>query len=214
MGLLYFFPGRNISNVEMIPADAGLADVLDGASISCWNDSLGPGECPAGSTMIRVAPDEGRLEYKPDLQHWLNCGAYWVGWSRQHKPGPGDLVRPETVDGYPVRLGDGNDWLIPKMPALPKCFSFRAGQPLMVQTDAAFSDLQDFASGMFAGKVPNYEQAFKTCGRLLRINYRLPEPMLCMEGLGLITSRNMMSVLNAMIDLPAIQAEVESQKKT
>jgi len=120
--LLFYRPGARVAK-DMD---------LDGLGLRGAVDTRGG---PAFSTVHRNGPDGGaggiavggpaarcpRLGYYPEEQTWCGCadGAYWVGYETSRRPTPEDLARPEQVDGYPVELLDGQEWLVPVARVFP-----------------------------------------------------------------------------------------------
>jgi hypothetical protein len=49
-------------------------------------------------------------------------GGYWLGLWKDHRPGPEDLQRQDLADGLPVKLLDGNQWVVAIADYLPKLF--------------------------------------------------------------------------------------------
>ena len=59
------------------------------------------------------SPEE--VTFNADLQDWQqvpNSDA-WVGFYRDRRPTPKDLLRKDAIASLPVKLGDGNEWQVP-----------------------------------------------------------------------------------------------------
>lgn len=92
------------------------------------------------------------LRYDATAQDWFPApGGLWVGYWKNGKPGPRDLVCPRIPAGLQVvetELGDGNEWAIPVlvdrdgMPCLPSSYVENTEGNLAQRTvpDLAFLD--------------------------------------------------------------------------
>lgn len=72
--------------------------------------AAGPVEKKRG---LLIAPfQDTTVRYVPAVQRWDRVGEkVWIGVDKRTTPA--DLVRPQPFDGKFVRMGDGNDWLVP-----------------------------------------------------------------------------------------------------
>jgi len=110
-GFLYYLPGQTRGSLtDRNLADMGLAYALERP----WTAAqVTTGPDAAGGLILgpNNHPDVG---YYQDRQQWqaLLAGP-WVGWLPADKPGPADLARSEQLSGQLVRLGDGQEWLVP-----------------------------------------------------------------------------------------------------
>jgi len=114
-GFLYFKPAHMSAVTPADLAAWGLEYAFTGSlggSVCIRNTpSGGPGQIFAdaermGGLAIAMAMGE---------QVWRKLPGQdlYVGYWRDHKPGPQDLARPQRIDGYEVQLADGHSWLIP-----------------------------------------------------------------------------------------------------
>lgn len=86
-----------------------------------WREFVvGPGGVPGVMFIDSERQRDGRLpEYEPDRQEWLEMpprpgrARLWLGYWKDERPGPGDLLRPQWDDSIKVTLRDGQEWLIP-----------------------------------------------------------------------------------------------------
>lgn len=59
------------------------------------------------------------IGYYPDDQHWTEIDRgegeppLWIGWHKEHPPGPASLLRDDALPGADVVMGDGQKWRIP-----------------------------------------------------------------------------------------------------
>jgi hypothetical protein len=118
---LYYIPDRTNAPPELL-ASLGIASVLGCSPTFGYIDS-GPG----GSGGVLVAASVGAatpLCYKTDGWRWIprrepanDAGSpgkvlFYLGVPTP-APGPCDLARGEMLEGNPVALADGNEWVIP-----------------------------------------------------------------------------------------------------
>ena len=152
------------------------------------------------------------------------CPSVWVGYETDAKPRPQDLHRPEMIAGYNVRLEDGNDWLvpvarsIPRGSILPRRMSLGPNGEIVwecLPRFAAFSALAEEAWLDYRrvnGWLEADEAALEmTAGRAqeiavaaLAMNYRVG--LIELAILQVLSTANMIEVLDAMIDVPAFVA--------
>lgn len=61
-------------------------------------------------------PASRQIGYRPDEQTWHKsaCGRYWSGMWKAHPVMPSELVIAHNA-GQRIRLGDGNEWLVPAL---------------------------------------------------------------------------------------------------
>jgi hypothetical protein len=68
------------------------------------------------------------LTYSEKRQEWHACpkngdltaGRYWIGWDKDDRPRPADLIKPRQYESEQVTLADGNEWKIPIASLLPR----------------------------------------------------------------------------------------------
>lgn len=139
---LYFVEGMDPAAPPRAWADRGLGYAFaDKCAPSVVEIQEGPGG--ASGALAAVGSPEG-LAYEPAVQEWQLAEAVgpgvWIGWPKDRKqlPGPRDLMRRSVcVEGYPVRLGDGNLWDIPVVRRAPNASQVnRTALPLVVKIGA------------------------------------------------------------------------------
>jgi len=116
MQFLYYIPGAGAIGPKQLQA-VGLADVL-----GCPAETGAIANGPAGAGAIAWASEGPRPEPpgSADPMRWVpirlgeGVPAYWLGiGQRLFAPRPADLARGSMLSGRAVRLGDGNEWMIP-----------------------------------------------------------------------------------------------------
>lgn len=125
-GFLYYLPQTNMAAALTSLGRFGLTH-LSGLPISATEHAHGPdgtGGAIAGDSRGREDPGLP-VGFYPARQTWKQIAppplpgspapplAYWIGWENQAPPRPEDLARREQLPGHWVRLGDGEEWLIP-----------------------------------------------------------------------------------------------------
>jgi hypothetical protein len=224
-GFVYYLPHvtRTISP-EQIRA-AGLAYALPRRIASA-----GVARGPDGGGGIVFADgdrvDAGAVGYFPDRQEWMQApgGLAWVGLDRAARPGPDDLVRPETLDGHRVLLGDGLEWLIPAVRGwqvageraclLPKAATLDAAgnwasgeilEPFAGLWDAAlrwwdsvYEAAQDDRASF------TYSGLFDAAVVALQAHYRVGKVEAAL--LKLLTTKSAVAVMDAVADMPTVKA--------
>lgn len=205
-------------------ATPGLRDGLGLSHIACESDRVENRQClgPEGSGLLfqRRVGGEPTLRYEPGKQEWVKCdgGKFWLGYTKGERPTPDDLKRTDGPGGFPVKLGDGHTWIAPVITALPAAFGLSDGQ-IITTHDDRFAGLRDDADRVYRramadavvqnGGEPDpsvdqitREECFDIACRALAHNYRVGRWELA--SLKAITTDNMASILEALIDLPTI----------
>jgi len=226
-GFLYFAAGRPRVDQAWLeshgPAHAFEPDDL--GRLSQAEVGQGPGD-QRGVLFTRTAGEPQPMGYAPGVQKWAKAvgGDWWLGCETDAPPTPADLLRAEAIDGHLVRLGDGQKWLVPvarmvaggsTLPqaivlgpkgekigrALPRYVALgRHGERVAV----------DLRIKMGVDAAPDgYEPVSVSEGwdiavEALGINYRLgPDEVSLLE---LITTQNMVPILEALVDMPTLRA--------
>jgi hypothetical protein len=181
---LYFFPGERRQALTHGDLPAGHA--LKGCSLNCVQQSGGPGGA-SGMLLHRAEHDRGfQLRYDAANQTWIEwkqegATTYWVGFWKDAKPGPGDLVRDEWIDGHAIKLGDDQEWEIPvcgpRRSRLPFSFNF-ATQKLDVNSrwKPLFAESEAWFEMLVEGKPiddPSWIRSMAFALRLLSTNYHV-----------------------------------------
>lgn len=116
-GLLYFLPDRQSVDLAELRR-IGLGHAFDRSGFGQGRIDRGP---DGGRGVLLAWCDgwEARLGYRPEEQRWraIPASPAQVGTYRAEPAGPGDLVRPDPLPGDPVTLGDGREWIVPKVRA-------------------------------------------------------------------------------------------------
>lgn len=243
-GLLYFFPqGRPVSTLAQVP-DASLRELLAGGSLNCAQNNRGP-DGSIGQ-LLSVLPSRGsngveaRTGFFADAQTWqaveeedplavvVEDGqekpvvrkSYWIGWETAAPPTPADVQREKLVDGFPVRLADGNDWIIPVCgpldQRLPQSFHPAPGKKLTMrvlrQYQAIAAESEKWFSIVAAGGQEfRWTDAYAYACNLLAVNYRIGWHEA--GFLGLITTETFVDVLMTSLGEPERRDQIAIQKK-
>lgn len=217
-GLLYHVPGA----AWLVPepahlAASGLADVLGGAPVEAL-----PCAGPDGPGVLLYSPaDPPDLRgYRPERQVWRrrSCSLQppassppsWVGYWKDSRPGPEDLVRSSPVPGHLVELGDGHRWCVPigrncrdGNSGLPGAYVLEAGA-LAVEVVDQYRDLWTDVQALWVRKPHTETQLVAIAYRALAVNYRLGSDEINL--LELVGPHNAVAILGALLDFPTIAA--------
>ena len=173
----------------------------------------------------KAAANMAAAVYAPDVQTWRKIPGQevWVGcYTDQGRPSPEDLLRQETLPGHKVKL-DSHQWEIPCCrlfdgesfnSALPQVMELgEDGRWNMGSVVEKHRKLWDASSEWFdvvaqlSGEdiEPDMTVAdvADACVLALATNYRLSAVEVSI--LGLLTSASRSEIMNATIDLPAIE---------
>jgi hypothetical protein len=219
-GFLYFIPELSHdkcdeAKLREIGLGAALADVLRRFQPS-HNCIVAPlrGKGPGGQqgTFVYPIPLNGARPQTPGFngpqQEWTDAGAYWIGVERDCVPGPGDLVRPKTLDGPAVELRDGNAWAIPLMRTpiadspvshLPEVFGIGPKGVRSTRIAREYRELWELSAvawDILVGKATaSFDDAVTMAARFLGVNYRVGETECRL--LELFDTQNLQTVLTA-----------------
>lgn len=240
---LYFLPG--IFTAQLAPggqlsrsllAARGLGEVLE--DIRSLDDlahadlaTLGPGG--KSGVIISAIPVESRelprrLGYYPQdtAIEWLsfNGGLIWAAIDKNYPPTPADLARHKMLDGYPIEMADGQEWIVPILrrwpagTALPQDWEWDDAGQFVQRIKARYQRIWESssktASEFFdspSGHRINLPDATQRILDALALNYRLGRHE--QRLLHLVDSTNWEDALAATVDLPKVFALV-AQKKT
>ena len=222
---------------------AEILPILAGGPIATRECFAGP---DGAAGLILATDGEGVVaDYEPDRQTWTEIpatlhahhdGAVYLGLPKDptERPGPAELLRNrnETVDGYPVTLGDGNEWTVPLARVFPA--GTRLPESLGIGPDGAvvrailpkyiaasrdaeriFDCIRD-DYGILPDDVDRPapiedDEAFHLAAAALAINYRIG-PVEA-SALGLLTTNNTSTVLMAFCDMPGFLNAREADAK-
>jgi len=244
-GFFYYMPGERTLYHETL-AKAGIGYAFgDAHEPKAIVGGVGTGPDGAGGIILArndVGIDPATVGYYPEGQTWQKVagGQHWIGLATGAQygglPGPGDLEADEMLAGHFIRLGDGNDWLIPVARHFatggvpPSALTLGPDGQLVLEplqryvqfsshADRVWEDLRVKLGWIKAAK----DRAELTVGEgweiaieALALNYRVSQTEVAM--LRLVTTPNMPRILEAIVDWPAIEAvaketlEAESKK--
>jgi len=231
--VLYYVPGVSVVGQAGREA-AGVAHLLRANAPEGIIANNGP---DGGAGVVLHNLDGLRLGYFPERQRWTvePEGRYWVGV--EGSPRPDVLLRPETLTGHHVKLEDGHLWMVP----LARVFGVGTTIPntLALGPDGAlvrnvlprfveFSRIAERLERQYFGEVEaavaegepesgavrpggwTEEEAYRMAGEALGLNYYVDAFVVgCM---GLITSTNLLRILEAVIDIPTFRVAAQRQE--
>ena len=250
-GFVYFLEGaQSITLTEM--GRAGLGDIVSRGPQFTRVDR-GPVDV-AGLLIAHVLlPEHERagaerphVRYEPKAQVWQKRSQWkptgdggemhvWLGYERERRPRPIDLVRERALAGYVVRLEDDADWVVPAARHLPAVLAAdEAGDildptpptlddpefsdairryavpPRFVPYCAAMAQAWEYMQGRTEGRDElSWAEQFRLGVLALSQNYRVGVPELSV--LRIVTTDNLAQILGAMLDLPMYEAVLEAQ---
>ncbi len=232
-GFQYYIPGGDAVFRPTLEA-LGLWEIaFDDASYDRRGVTTGPDSQP-GTILTVHHKDDPATGYFPDAQTWRKAddAEYWLGWYNAAPPQPADLERSQQLAGHSIRLGDGNDWLVPvarSFPygiSLPQSLSLGAGGNIaaaIIPRYAAFGEKAAQLWDVFiaeceaADSDAETQQTMPAVERMqlaieaLAFNYRIGRHE-C-NALGLLTTDNLSEVLGAVIDQPTIIEHMRADAK-
>lgn len=239
-GFLYFLPGSapiKSRDVALLPESSGLRSLLDDCGWSTARVAVGPGGEPGALIVPSCDPAVGGKDpfsaYQAENQTWVQIAerSLWIGWEKEARPRPVDLLRPRPLDGFPVRLRDGNDWQIPCLHASPYSTipreidvdaagevvtRFMPGYEQLVEESAWFWEHVGVPAlnGDAVAPIPNQRWYPFVC-RVLGVNYRVDALHCGARILNLCTAdgESMWLLVGAALGVPAIKAELEALAK-
>lgn len=229
-GFSYYMPGYpvGIQWAKQIDDQTGLYAVLGDRVLKSGPHPNGPD----GGQGIVFAIEGGDTSVDRDKQTWLTVRndkgevTHWIGWNKANPPGPDDLQRPQLVDGFPTKLEDGKDWIVPCLHAsfttLPQRvrydgnqFNFEVvqGYEDLCADVAKYRELQIRAETESVILQP--QEVFRLFARALGVNYHVG-PIECAVGNSLFSSRKEITqgMWSAIFGYRAIMDEEAAQKKT
>lgn len=162
--------------------------------------------------------------YLKNEQVWVDFDTFWVGYEIANPPTQKDVVRKEIVDGHKVKLSDGWEVTIPLARRYP--FGTELPETLFIGKDkilkrkplkrfaALSAGAESILEKMFInGDGIPYSELWETMLEALCVNYRISAAEATI--LELITTANIVTMADALVDGPAIreQMEADMQKK-
>jgi len=214
---LLFLPSQ--TNRATALQAAGLSSVAGG---ELWFDSpVTPGDhpglfCAWGDA--RNPASNVALVYDPSRQTWRKMpGGYWFGFQNDRRPTPDSLARPVSINGHPIKLGDGNEWVLPNVMGLPAVFDIDADGNEIKRTRDEWQHIEERAGWALdclgrsmRGEVLG-QDARRYVAEMLCVNYRLMPEMV--YSLGLLDSDCWLGAMAATVDgkrLLALRQEIMS----
>ena len=125
------------------------------------------------------------LAHNPDSQTWhqLPGSDVWLGTQKGNPVTPDALLRgtEPRFEGFPVKLNDGQPWVIPSALSLPTDFDLDSSGKLIEVPKATFRETYErtvaawnIAEQALTGQtLPDYAQVVDYVTHLLAMNYRL-----------------------------------------
>lgn len=163
--------------------------------------------------------------FTPEDQKWQVMNGINIGVAKSAKPE--DFLNEYNVGGYPVILGDGNEWLIPvallgaRNFSLPKFETMDEDGNWIWKVQEKYEFICHIAEKLFEaiddeGNFQLDENKLRSaCCAAIGVNYNLTD-MEC-AALGLLTQDAYFGILNAIIDKPGLaemlQSMAEGKKK-
>lgn len=229
---IYFLPGLTEKPSPEQLASAGLDAVLGDAPLAHTPISQARGPSGGPGMVLAVAGKRSPL-YKADRQEWRDFGKFHLGWWTDAVPRPEELQREDMLPGHRVKLGDGNEWLVPCVNLLPIEMTWSADQGwggrqqsvhhwLLELRDTWLQTLieavrpeqpecevesekepEALAGDEVALSMVN---AAEQATRVLAVNYHVgPAELISLHAL---TSRTVADVLNHLCDLPGLKKKM------
>ncbi len=214
--LIYFTEGPRPDNAVL--RDLGLAHVI--RPNTDYPQFKHPATGPDGKPGTLFAANRGGAvpDYDSGSQTWQKCKRYWVGYVTDDKPGPDDLRREIRINGVDVELGDGNLWHVPVARLAPQSLVVNAEGEWVGEPDAKYGGLVKLAERIWElfvsrddAKVTAKDGA-PLAAEALAWNYHIGAAEVGL--LRLLGTGNFVPILEAVIDIDAISAALDAQKKT
>ena len=229
MSFLYFIPDVvEKPSAEQLGA-LGLTERLAGGGMAFRPLTQGKGPS-GGAGVIVCRPRKHNPGYYPERQEWRQvksgdgAPAYWLGTWKDARPGPADLQREPLLDGHLVKLGDGNEWLVPVARLLPEAlvhspedgWSTCRLEAYAWLWDIAETFWEEFAASVQESTTPadgervavKLSDASDMAARVLGANYRVGLPEI--SGLGLFRTDTPVDILLALCDWPTLRKKAEA----
>jgi len=226
-GFYYFVPGNRGAVPEALkyalPAGAAKAVTINGGP-------RGAGGTVYAEPRIAIPHDLASIDWTP-----MPAAEFSLGVGAGGAPGPEDLIRDEIVDGYPVTLGDGADWIVPlgrvwpEGTRIPSTMGYGPDGSFVTSPVPRFAALCAKAERIFDAVAASYgliedrggiepiddgREGFDLAVEILAVNYRIGPAEA--SRLALIDTTNLKYAIGCFADLPAIHAEwaARAEKKT
>ena len=216
---LIFVEGVKRSDTEGLTKELGIENIERGGSGLMWSQ-VQDGPSGAAGLLGGWMQDSLQPMYKPNVQQWRKApgGKFWVGTWNEWPLKPGDVARNDMPGrSYPIKLEDGNEWLIPVARWLPHLWgmddegkSRRVPAPAYVEFCKQAEDVFQEFCRTARGEAPTLTADWEFVCEAMAINYRLAPPIISV--LGLVGDSCGATILSATVEWAWIEA-VESEKK-
>ncbi|MDI9598469.1 MAG: hypothetical protein QM323_03075 [Acidobacteriota bacterium] len=230
-GYLYYVPG------------AGHDVDYHAAGLDYAFDDRSPTRCPVlrgpdGAAGVVLSCDEPmRARYVPAEQEWgpMPGTGLQVGYWRDRLPGPQDLARTDLLDGHPLTLLDGREWIVP----IARKVLVEGGEVVAWPTALPCTvRLDDAGKWTIGDVVPRYRWLWEIAGRwldarfgatetddgisydfdtlfddaaaVLGANYRIGRAEASLAGL--FETASAKRVLDLLIDVPTFEAVLKKKR--
>ena len=183
--------------------------------------------------LVTVGAKRPQPKYDPDTQVWADSFlGFWIGYDKENKPTPETLQKPDMIEGWPVKLADENEYIIPvarswndpDKTTLPKSFVMGPDNTVLMKRSSDYEDFcqdaerlselyLDIWFGELTSDIIPAADAFRMSCNALSINYELGDAEIsCLE---LLDEKTRKKVFEASIDFTAIEkfAEIKEGKK-
>lgn len=225
---MYYIPGQTVPPSPEARASLGLSHVDFTTCRQCRVLQNGPDG--GGGIIIDAGRGPAPL-CKLDAQTWTQGpgGRWWYGYWAEERPTPATMLR-KRIDGYPVRLRDGNDWLVAPavivggdattptlQTALPRLIGFdpATGSPTVgdvVPEARRFAEIADlWWAWRFTPEKPDLTVDWLVSASIDVLSRGYAVGIVECSALGLLDVEAAKEVLDALIDVPGLR---EFEKKT
>jgi hypothetical protein len=211
-GFLYYIPKERNPTREKL-AKLGFPFAEWAAVPGCGCDKGPDGGVGAVFVLSLPVGSQPTVGHYPDTQHWENRfgGDLWVGWEREAPPRPLDLQWERAVQGKPVKLLDGNTWIVPAILNPDQTLAveavLRPGNNGTIRRDEPapqYKSLWTFINRMLnthgTSVKPTQEECVNGIASAMSMNYAVSPCELL--TLGLLTEVNMFLVFGAIAGIP------------
>ena len=246
---IYFVPGEaptetNQDYVRKVFAAHDLEHLSDTKDSLSYLARGVPGSGPGGQKglMLGVAPADERgticdpIGYYPDRQRWFepdDDDEVWIGVETDSPVCPQDVLRTTVIQGHPVKLLDGHEWIIPvarcfpegtrlPMKVLPKrdgSVEYEVRDEYLILAETADMLLTSFGlmreeedgQAVVVETGLSVEEAMSVCLKAIGCNYRISwREVRAME---LVDGDALFEITLALIDWPTFEQFQDSSKK-
>jgi len=218
---VYYVPGVQAASPDVL-RNTGLGALL-GPNITTRIVNGGPN----GGTGLVICREGGSALYHAESQTWTAADTHWVGYENNARPGPFDLLRDDNVGGHAVKMGDGNQWLVPILrvapagPLLPHAHYFCMGEggkfqsrlrpefmALGQKVESMWTEyatrvgMIDTEAGDMATFTLEIDDDCSLIADALAFNYRVGKIEISL--LALLTPSSLQKALEALLDIPTL----------